>query len=41
MEWMTKYFIRSEDEIVEDAPWVACAEWANFEPVVGQPKAHK
>jgi hypothetical protein len=24
----------------EEAIWTACAEWANFEPVVGQPKIH-
>jgi hypothetical protein len=32
---------RPEEEIEEDALWVACAEWANFEPVVGKPKIHK
>jgi hypothetical protein len=32
---------RPEEEIVEDALWVACAEWVNFEPVVGNPKVHK
>jgi hypothetical protein len=30
---------RPEDEVVEDALWIACAEWANFEPVVGKLKA--
>jgi hypothetical protein len=32
---------RPEDEIVEVSLWVACVEWANFEPVVGQPEVHK
>jgi hypothetical protein len=31
---------RPEEEGDEDALWTACAAWANFEPVLGQPKAH-
>jgi hypothetical protein len=31
---------RPEEEALEDAMWTACAEWANFEPVVWQPKTH-
>jgi hypothetical protein len=29
---------RPEEEASEDAMWTACAEWANFEPIVRQPK---
>jgi hypothetical protein len=32
---------KPEDEAVEDALWIACAEWANFELVVGKPKVHQ
>jgi hypothetical protein len=31
---------RPEEEAMEDGLWTACAERANFEPVVGQPKTH-
>jgi hypothetical protein len=31
---------RPIEEAEEDAFWMACAEWANFEPVVGQ-KVHQ
>jgi hypothetical protein len=32
---------RPEDEAWEDAMWTACEAWANFEPVLGQPKIHR
>jgi hypothetical protein len=31
---------RPEEEAWEDTLWTACAEWASFEPVLGQPKTH-
>jgi hypothetical protein len=32
---------RPVDEAEDDALCIACAEWANFEPVVGKPKVHQ
>jgi hypothetical protein len=32
---------RPEEEAWEDAMWIAVAEWANFEPKLGQPKIHQ
>jgi hypothetical protein len=32
---------RPEEEIWEDAMWTACAAWATFEPILGQPKIHQ
>jgi hypothetical protein len=32
---------RPKEEAWEDTMWKACAEWASFEPVLGQPKIHK
>jgi hypothetical protein len=32
---------RPEEEILEDTTWKVCAEWANFEPVLGQPRIHR
>jgi hypothetical protein len=31
---------RPEEEADEEATWMACAEWSNFEPVPGHPKKH-
>jgi hypothetical protein len=31
---------RPEEEVQEDAMWIACAEWSNFEPIPGHPKEH-
>jgi hypothetical protein len=32
---------RPDEEAWEDALWIACAKWACFEPVLGQPKVHQ
>jgi hypothetical protein len=32
---------RPEEEIWEDTMWMACAAWATFEPILGQPKIHQ
>jgi hypothetical protein len=32
---------RPEEEAWEDTLWTACAEWANFAPVLGKPKIHR
>jgi hypothetical protein len=32
---------RREEEAWEDTLWTACAEWASFEPVLGQHKIHQ
>jgi hypothetical protein len=32
---------RPEEEVWEDAMWMAVAEWASFEPKLGQPKIHQ
>jgi hypothetical protein len=32
---------RPEEEAWEDTMWTACAEWANFEPVLGRQKYHR
>jgi hypothetical protein len=32
---------RPEDEALNDVIWTACAEWANFQPVLGQSKIHQ
>jgi hypothetical protein len=32
---------RPEDEALNDVIWTACAEWANFQPVLGQSRIHQ
>jgi hypothetical protein len=32
---------RPIDEAVNDALWIACTQWENFEPDVGEPKVHQ